>query len=472
MIWGNPWAWLGIAGVALPVLIHLLARGHARVHRFPTLRFLAASQLLPTRRTRLHDIALLVVRVAIVVAAVAAMAQPLLLTARRSRTLGDPLARAIIVDTSASMSRAVIGGPTSGETGIVAARRIAAQLHDSAQTSVVLETARPADVIAGASAWLLTQPSRGELDVVSDFQVGAIDSTDLSIVPRRFGVRLSRVNVQRDTAIESSIAVDGSSVVVTSTPSSAGTVARWARRGSATSSATNVATPLVSDSEHVQFVAAQRAAAAIGVPLPVDTTRTIDIVDPGAPNAASALRSATIPAAPWMIRLIARLRGDSLLIDAATRTTVDARTSAVDQANAASRLVVARSSDGRPVISAAQVRSSQGDRLELISFADAGSLTSAALIAALSRAQSIAPAPTELESRVLADDVLTSLERVPSPVASSRAYGTEGPSDARWFWLAALLLIVLEEWLRRRTPRQAQTSAAATTHVGERSRVA
>src|SRR5205807_1608529 len=105
MIWLNPWAWAGLVMVALPVAIHLLGRGHARVYKFPTLRFLDASRLMPTRRTRVRDLLLLVVRVAILASAVGALAQPLLLTDGRARALDRGLARAIVVDTSASMSR-------------------------------------------------------------------------------------------------------------------------------------------------------------------------------------------------------------------------------------------------------------------------------------------------------------------------------------------------------------------------------
>ena len=78
MIWQNPWAWLGMVGVALPILIHLLGRGHARVLRFPTLRFIDPSRLLPTKRSRIQDPLLLAVRVAIVGCAAIALAQPLL----------------------------------------------------------------------------------------------------------------------------------------------------------------------------------------------------------------------------------------------------------------------------------------------------------------------------------------------------------------------------------------------------------
>src|ERR1043166_6684007 len=107
MIWLNPWAWAGLVALALPIAIHLLGRGHARVHKFPTLRFLEASRLLPTRRTRVRDLLLLAVRIGILAAAVAALAQPLLLTPGLKQSLDRGLGRAVILDTSASMSRVV-----------------------------------------------------------------------------------------------------------------------------------------------------------------------------------------------------------------------------------------------------------------------------------------------------------------------------------------------------------------------------
>src|SRR5262245_32953055 len=138
MIWRNPWAWLGLTTLALPVLIHLLGRGHARVQPFPSLRFLERSKFLPTRRTRLHDVALLLVRLAILAVAVAALAQPFL-RASRARTTTTALARAILVDTSASMRRASNGG-----TALEAARRNAQRLVADARPALIIESSSPA----------------------------------------------------------------------------------------------------------------------------------------------------------------------------------------------------------------------------------------------------------------------------------------------------------------------------------------
>jgi hypothetical protein len=474
MIWGNPWAWLGLAGVALPVLIHLLGRGQARVQRFPSLRFLDTSRLLPTRRTRLHDLLLLAVRVAILVAAVAAMAQPLVVTARRSQDLGGPLARAIIVDTSASMRRAT----SSGELGIDAARRRASQLRDSASTSVVLETADPASAIAGASAWLVAQPWRGELDIVSDFQIGAIDSIDLSAVPKRLGVGLSRIDVRTDSTVESILRVGSADIIADAAPHGAQTDVLWARRAQTAVAAPSVVRPIAAGDAGSRVSAAERAAAMVGVRLPVDTSRAIEVLYPGAPNAVTVLRGATTPHAAWMTTLVAKLRADSMLVQAAAHASVDVAASS-QTGEAGAGLVVARMSSGAPIVDAVQTSEQSSaqpsggrDTLVLVARADASSLVSAALIAAVTRAQSIAPAPAELDPTVLSESVLASWQRAPSPADAARANGNEGPSDARWLWALVLVLLAVEAVVRRQSAGRERATADVATPTAERSRVA
>ena len=94
----QPWAWIGLVAVAAPIVAHLLARRSARRLPFPTVRFLPAAIQTPISRDRLTDIGLLVVRCLVLVAAAAALAQPVWLTADQRRTLGESVARAIVVD--------------------------------------------------------------------------------------------------------------------------------------------------------------------------------------------------------------------------------------------------------------------------------------------------------------------------------------------------------------------------------------
>jgi hypothetical protein len=438
MIWLNPWAWAGLVAVALPILIHLLGRGPAHVQRFPTLRFLDASRVLPARRTRLHDLALLAVRVGILVAAVAALAHPLWLTTNRQQALGDPLARAIIVDTSASMQRVA----ARGERGIAAARRIVTQLADSAQSSVVLESATPAQAIAGAAAWLSTQPSRGEIDIVSDFQVGALDARDLRAVPQRVGLRLSQVDVAHDSIVETRTRIGGTELLASATPLPDRTHVEWTSLPVAAATV-NPVMLLAGDHELPRLEAAKRAAATVGVSDRRDTTHAVAIVYPDFGERAAMVRSARMPSLPWMTTVVLQLSEDSLLVNAAA----DAERSPI--ADSTTGLVIARTHDGRPVVSAVESTEQRRARLVLVAYVDAGSLTSAALLAAVARAQAPATPAAELEPNTLSSDLVAHWQRAPSAIAPSQANGGEGSSDARWLWLVALLLLGIETWMRR-----------------------
>lgn len=457
MIWRNPWAWVGLVTVALPVLIHLLSRGHARVQRFPTLRFLEASRLLPTRRTRLHDLLLLVVRAAVFAAAVAALAQPVLRTANRTRALGRTLSRAIILDTSASMERAT---PTGGRA-LDSARGAARRLSGEAQGSTVIETRSPSRAIGAAVEWLNRQEGRGELVVLSDFQSGTLSALDLEGVPHAVGLRLVRLPV-RDIAAPIEIIAhssDGETVART-TLAPEGTSVEWSSRPAAARQADERVSVLSGPGEHAAADAALRAAATFAVRLPLDSAHAIAIVDPQFDQRASLLGSATTPRSRWTTDVVAHLRSDSMLIVASA----SAATAAVGVADTAGGLIVARTAAGRPVVIAKQDSIQGRERLLLFSFANAGSLTSAALIAATNAARSTAPPLAELDPSTVSDAALSSWQRPPAAEAPNRTSGStnDGPSDGRWFWVAALLFLGLETWLRRALPpRSTQELARA-----------
>src|SRR6187402_1450707 len=113
MIWQNPWALLGLLTLALPVFIHLLSRKRAVLQKFPSLRFLNTTRLLPTRSPHLSDIPLLIVRLVILLVATLALTQPLWLSASRKQVFNSTVARVLIVDTSGSMQRANGGGSSA-----------------------------------------------------------------------------------------------------------------------------------------------------------------------------------------------------------------------------------------------------------------------------------------------------------------------------------------------------------------------
>ncbi|HQX81486.1 MAG TPA: BatA domain-containing protein, partial [Vicinamibacterales bacterium] len=119
-----PWAFAGLVAVAAPVLVHWLARQQADRLAFPTLQFLVRTPPVSVRRHRLRDLPLLLVRVLIVVSAVAALAQPVWV--RPAAPAARP-ARAIVVDTSASLGRALADGRVGRDVAREAAAAFAAE---------------------------------------------------------------------------------------------------------------------------------------------------------------------------------------------------------------------------------------------------------------------------------------------------------------------------------------------------------
>src|SRR5471030_651318 len=100
MLWLNPFALFALATVVAPILIHILIQRRAERFPFPTLRFLQPTRLAAIRRHMLEDIVLLAVRVALLAAAVAALAGPLLVTTARRQAWDRRIVRAIVVDDS------------------------------------------------------------------------------------------------------------------------------------------------------------------------------------------------------------------------------------------------------------------------------------------------------------------------------------------------------------------------------------
>jgi hypothetical protein len=459
MIWQNPWAWAGLLALAIPVLIHLLGRRSARSQRFPSLRFLEASQLTSTRRTRLTDLPLLTVRMAILAAAVAALAAPLLLTEKRERDLGRTLTRAIIVDTSASMTRRTTTGG-AGERALDAARREAARLADEATTNVMLETRSPALAIPGASAWLETRQGRRELIIVSDFQVGAVDSLDIASVPADVGIGLTLISSD-----STSPSVQGSRVgTASATETAVGSVVT----GSAQASGGLVI--LAGADERTRSDAARRAASTTVVSgALVRVERPVVVVHRGYDSRTQLLREARPLTQSWQGDLVARLRGDPTLIaaglDAEIPVSGGGPTVTADSLLAAGRASlgatagatgastpftdVARTRARVPVVLAAGDQRDGRDRLLLFVRSDAGSLVSAALLVAIARASLPLSQTAELEPSRLAEATLAKWRRPAASAATTRSIGDPGASDGRWLWVLALLLLGVETWMRR-----------------------
>ena len=166
--WINPVVLAGFALIALPIAIHLLVRQQTRSLPYPSLRFLRETALAAFRRRAIQDAALLTCRVAIVAAAVAALAGPVLHTASRTAGYANRLSRATVaVDSNAAPepSDAVFRSATFNRTAI-------------------------ADAIGDGLRWLDAQPpSAREIVFAGSFRRGSIEASDLAVVPPEVGIR-------------------------------------------------------------------------------------------------------------------------------------------------------------------------------------------------------------------------------------------------------------------------------------------
>lgn len=141
----NPWLLLGIAGVASPIIIHLLAKKRVQRVVWAAMRFIRATVDRQQRRMTLEDLLLLLLRCLVVALLALALARPTI----RQGGLGfleggDPAL--ILLDVSGSM------GTTDGaETRFDKARRAAEQVIDSlpsgSSAGVWLVSDRVADVV-------------------------------------------------------------------------------------------------------------------------------------------------------------------------------------------------------------------------------------------------------------------------------------------------------------------------------------
>ena len=170
MFWRQPAAWFGLVALAVPILVHLLGRRPPKPLRFPTLRFLDVSTIVPARRHRLNDVA-------------AAHRPPgdhrrggLLrwpgrCSGRRASRLDwhdRPRDRRRHEREHESAWHPMAGRPP------MAARERAQSLTAGASTSRVIDGDALGPAVAAAAGWLADETGRREIVVISDFQRGAL----------------------------------------------------------------------------------------------------------------------------------------------------------------------------------------------------------------------------------------------------------------------------------------------------------
>lgn len=401
--WTIPAAFAGLLLLAGPVAAHMLLRRHAVRVRFPTVRFLATTRAAAVRVRRPSDIALLCLRLAIVLAAVLAAAQPVLTTAWRMRAWNQRMIRAVIVDTSRSVASDVAAQLAAGQADAFMSARFTNE-----DIGVALEQ---------AAAWFATTPpARREVVVISDFQRGSLRAGSLAALPADVGVRFVRAgapHASRETELPRISGWRGSGWTPRIALDADRLDAWWTR------TAPEPLSWLTTREAPAEASAARRAvagAASFGVP-GGDASRRVIVQFSGADvPRGQPLR------APWMLRAAAALRESSLLAGSGV---------ALETADEGGALAV------RANVSAASVA--------------APAVVRAVMLAV----RPVALADRELETATLSDADLAAWRRDAAPIASTDRVRAADGTDSRWLWAGALALLLIEALIRRPRTRAA-----------------
>lgn len=400
--WTIPWALAGLALVAGPIVVHMLMRRNARRIVFPTTRFLLETRAAAVRFRAPSDVGLLVLRAAIVVAAVLAAAQPVVLAAWRTRQWDRRVARAVVVDESRSRVSAVPDAEPLVRQELdafLSARFAGSDLREQ---------------VARASEWLeRTPPARRELVILSDFQRGAIDARTIDGVPAAIGIRFIRAGVQpqsREMTMPRISGWRGSVWQPSATLHADRLDARWRRiEETAPPGWLTTSQP---DAETAAAARALAAAASFGVP-PVDDKQRVIVAFSGAPITAGAAMTT-----PWMLGTMLALRQGDLLRETGAQ---------VEGTERDGVMIVRTDTHASAPVAPAVVR---------------------AVMLAASRAD---VADRELEVVTIPDADLAAWRRDPAPVSAPGNPVASDSSEARVLWGTALVLLGIETWLRRRS---------------------
>lgn len=190
----------GALAAAIPVIIHLINRRRALVHRFPAVRFLLLADKRTTRKFRVHQWLLLALRILTILLIVLVMARPHLTGNRaHAAVLAPPQATVILVDNSLSMQYRD-GQETRLQRAKVVANRLIQELggQDRAVVLPLLTSEETAHVPLSLSGEkqvlqehiMALQPSHAAVDMLGALQ-RAFTLLQETAAPRRRVVFLS-----------------------------------------------------------------------------------------------------------------------------------------------------------------------------------------------------------------------------------------------------------------------------------------
>lgn len=391
--WLQPLAWWGLGLLALPIVIHLLARHRSRRMRFPSLKFLPVARMAALRRRVLTDWPLLAVRLLILAVAVAASAAPVFVSDARREAWDRRVARAIVIASPPA-------GVGAGEIESIAAEEAGAGYVSEEFTALTVP-----DALADALRWLDKQPPAArEIVVVGDLREGALAAHDLARIPSYVGIRfLPVVSVDDRRVAEWRVVAEGSAAastnyVVSVMPDMLRTQARYAAADGTTPPRIRVAAA-AADQAHADAVL--RAVLREGLVLGTSADRAVTIAFEGAP--VPGLDQLAPPTQAWMRTALEQMpgvRGGELDGGLVVRTNVPV-------------------TDPRAAWLVSDVLAGAFDESRL-----------------------------NLEARRISAAALAAWSRPPAGAPPDVRPADEG--DRRWFWGAALMLLALEHAMRRR----------------------
>jgi aerotolerance regulator-like protein len=431
--WLNPAALAGLALLALPILIHLLRTRQAERIPFPSLRFVLPSETAAVRLRLPADWLLLVVRLAIVAATVTAVAGPVVVPPSRVRAWNGRTARAVIVDTPAGIPAA--DAPRKGL--LDAAREVAAIEERAALTAVRIESVSVSDALVRATNWLSqAPPARREIVVISGFPEGTVWDGALDAVPVDVGLRFVRVGEQiasRRLTSSTLLSAPGMPAASIETELNGPQTRVRLTRSLTDQSGLRI---IGGDPQSRAVQALWRAVAAAGAPAPSAREPMMCLFGSSeAGFSASPIDSAT---PRWIVRTLMRLQSDDDL-RGISRSVVGSGLPASDQ-----WAVVAADRNGGPLV---RVSTSNGQLLMQVG-APADSFVAAASVRALLGARAGEPSHPDQEILRIPPEILAARSRSAAVVEADAWRRAEG-SDGRWLWVAAAVLLGIEQALRR-----------------------
>ncbi|MCC6162991.1 MAG: BatA domain-containing protein [Acidobacteria bacterium] len=418
MTWAVPAAWALAIAVALPIVAHLWSRRRPAAVLFPTLRFLRAASPVSRRLRRVQDWPLLLLRVAIVVAISAAAAGPTITASWRADVWRNRLHRVVVVDESVKR----------------AAGDAVASLEPVATSMRVIDGGAAADLLeeAVSEATRDAKDRQTEIVVAWDGSRESLTLADLETIPEAMGIRL--LVLRRDAADATSAGFDVTVEAAESDVAIRDRLLDMVRPGA----------------EGRPYPDAPASAGS--APAPAGSALRVRPDSPPLvfvwPGATRTQADAAVPATPSALRVLDDVADDVRVRDAAERSVRDSRASGGE--HSLTERTLATGPDGESLLRGRI----EGNRVVFTLDATPSSpLSLWALIAAVESTRWSGGAPTRWSERASATssawgrDAIARIERAPTTPADVTL---PGGLDTRAAWAVALVLLLVEQWWRRR----------------------